>query len=678
MKAETVQITWHDAKPVLTLDFHRLSGFLATGGADHDIKFWSLQQTQNKGEVSKASYESSLAYHSSSVNILRFSPSGEQLASGADGGELVLWKLHYAENGNIWKVLKTLSFHRKDVLDLQWSPDGAFLISGSVDNSCIIWDATKGVLHQILDAHLHYVQGVAWDPAGVYVASTSSDRTCRIHINKPQNSKGKGQERINYVCQHVITKAETQNQCSAKLHLFHDETLPSFFRRLQWSPDGSFLVVPAGVHKFAADSSTSNTAYIFSRKDFSRPALQLPGATKPVVAVRFCPLIFALHTENSDALFKLPYRLVFAIATLNSLYIYDTESSTPLAIFAGIHYAAITDIAWSPDARFLAVSSQDGYCTLVEFENGELGSPATFSEIPSHVARYLTQATGESTSFTREKMDTDMSTANENVTRKDLKVETEEDWKAIHSERPEKLKLIVEKEVDDLALGAPSNASLSNGKESNCDQKKHEDMRSVANLSKSSRRRITPVPVEMGNFVGEKMDVDMSIADEKIMSIEIEMDDRKVAESTGPVNYEVMREEADISALTYSGNGSHADTQAAAIPPKTSRRHITPIIVETTNPMGEKMDIEMPIADEKIMSKEVKMDEDGKMMQVTGLEKPEAAVEVDNSALMSSSKCSQNNKKECVADQGQEHTQPEANLPMTSQRRITPIAVEKP
>lgn len=34
---------------------------------------------------------------------------------------------------------------------------------------------------------------------------------------------------------------------SVKNHLFHDETLPSFFRRLAWSPDGSFLLVPAGI-----------------------------------------------------------------------------------------------------------------------------------------------------------------------------------------------------------------------------------------------------------------------------------------------------------------------------------------------------------------------------------------------------------------------------------------------
>jgi hypothetical protein len=34
---------------------------------------------------------------------------------------------------------------------------------------------------------------------------------------------------------------------SVKNYLFHDETLPSFFRRLAWSPDGSFLLVPAGI-----------------------------------------------------------------------------------------------------------------------------------------------------------------------------------------------------------------------------------------------------------------------------------------------------------------------------------------------------------------------------------------------------------------------------------------------
>lgn len=381
MRGGTVQINWHDTKPVLTLDFHPFSGILATGGADFDIKLWLINSGEGEKKVPSVSYHNSLSYHGSAVNALRFSPSGEELASGADGGELILWKLHTSDAGQVWKVLKTLSFHRKDVLDLQWSSDGAFLISGSVDNSCIIWDMNKGSVHQILEAHCHYVQGVAWDPLAKYVASLSSDRSLRICVNKP--TKAKGIEKMNHVCQHVITKVDHQqtvdNSKSAKSHLFHDETLPSFFRRLSWSPDGSFLLVPAGSYKISPVSEPINTAYVFSRKDLSRPALLLPSASKPVVAVRFCPKSFSLRGTATSAFFKLPYRFIFAVATLNSLYIYDTESVQPIAVFAGLHYAAITDISWSPTGKYLALSSQDGYCSLVEFVDDELGSPICLS-----------------------------------------------------------------------------------------------------------------------------------------------------------------------------------------------------------------------------------------------------------------------------------------------------------
>ncbi|CAI9112899.1 OLC1v1013405C2 [Oldenlandia corymbosa var. corymbosa] len=383
MKGGTVQINWHDTKPVLTLDFHPLSGILATGGSDFDIKLWTINSGEEQVKGPGATYKTSLCYHTSAVNVLRFSPSGEQLASGADGGELVMWKLHSTDAGEMWKFLKTFTFHRKDVLDLQWSTDGAYLLSGSVDNSCIIWDVNKGSVLQILEGHCHYVQGVTWDPISKFVASLSSDRTCRIYVKKP--SKAKGTERSNYTCQHILSKVETQivnEPKSGKSFLFHDETLPSFFRRLDWSPDGTFLLVPAGTYKQTPGSEAVNTAYIVSREDLSRPALMLPGASRPIVAVRFCPLTFSLRGQNSSTFFNLPYRLIFAVATMNSLYIYDTESVEPIAIVAGIHYAAITDIAWSFDGKYIALSSQDGYCTLLEFGNEELGSVINPSGFP--------------------------------------------------------------------------------------------------------------------------------------------------------------------------------------------------------------------------------------------------------------------------------------------------------
>jgi hypothetical protein len=66
------------------------------------------------------------------------------------------------------------------------------------------------------------------------------------------------------------------------------------------------------------------------------------------ITVQFCigRLIVYSASQTDNTSFSLPYRLVFAVATLDSLFIYDTQHSSPIVVVAGLHYAAITDIAW--------------------------------------------------------------------------------------------------------------------------------------------------------------------------------------------------------------------------------------------------------------------------------------------------------------------------------------------
>lgn len=92
------------------------------------------------------------------------------------------------------------------------------------------------------------------------------------------------------------------------------------------------------------------------------------------VAARFCPLIFQLFSKRTTLL-PLPYRMVFAIATKSSVYLYDTQQKTPFAVISNIHYTRLTDLTWSSDGRLLIVSSTDGFCSLIKFEIGELGVP---------------------------------------------------------------------------------------------------------------------------------------------------------------------------------------------------------------------------------------------------------------------------------------------------------------
>ena len=115
--------------------------------------------------------------HTKTVNVVRFSRDGAAIASGGDGGEIVVWRpadqqAQQAQQGQgdarrradeepelAWRVACILRGHSDDVQDLCWSPDGTMLVSGSVDNTAIVWDAAKGKIIKRLQDHKHYVQG---------------------------------------------------------------------------------------------------------------------------------------------------------------------------------------------------------------------------------------------------------------------------------------------------------------------------------------------------------------------------------------------------------------------------------------------------------------------------------------------------------------------------------------
>eukprot|EP00959_Pyramimonas_sp_CCMP1952_P418286 8762912-Pyramimonas_sp.AAC.2 len=196
---------------------------------------------------------------------------------------------------------------------LSWSPDSQHILSGSVDNTSIVWDAVKGKASVRMADHQHYIQGVAWDPAGRFLVTQSGDRTCRVYApvlpsntSKKQRQQAKQEFQPQYLtCMHILSKRELEQQQeqqppetpgnpadaetpstqlaakAAKHCLFHDDTIPSFFRRLAWSPDGSFLALPTGQYKRDAAAATLHTLYLYSRRSFNRPAAHVPGTYSP-------------------------------------------------------------------------------------------------------------------------------------------------------------------------------------------------------------------------------------------------------------------------------------------------------------------------------------------------------------------------------------------------------------
>lgn len=58
------------------------------------------------------------------------------------------------------------------------------------------------------------------------------------------------------------------------------------------------------------------------------------------------PVPSAQTASTPASMFALPYRLMYAVASQDSVLLYDTQQAGPIAIFKGLHYSAFTDVAW--------------------------------------------------------------------------------------------------------------------------------------------------------------------------------------------------------------------------------------------------------------------------------------------------------------------------------------------
>lgn len=412
MKCTIPEISWHNRDPVLSVDIQPtpISSTtdgkgnltrLASGGSDSHVLIWYVHNTDDAVQLELAS---DLTNHQRAVNVVRWSPSGEILASADDENFIILWHLkkdsdekekynvfddEVTKNLETWMIYKTLRGHLQDVYDLAWSPNSEELLSGSVDNTAIVWKAGKTNTRanrerHILDDHKGFVQGVAWDPKNEYLATLSTDRYFRLYR---WNEKAKTYRVCNRISKSKYPVDDSSPLYEKTFRLFHDDTLQTFYRRICFSPDGELIFVPSGVMEDlsngAAGAKMKNTTYIFTRHNLRAPAVVLPAMDQYTVVVRCCPELFTLrpHDENVRPMIALPYRVIFAVATKKSVYFYDTQQKIPFGVISNIHYARLTDLTWSSDGSVLIVSSVDGFCTLVTFENGELGDfykpPAT-------------------------------------------------------------------------------------------------------------------------------------------------------------------------------------------------------------------------------------------------------------------------------------------------------------
>ncbi|KAJ5649456.1 Chromatin assembly factor 1 subunit B [Penicillium longicatenatum] len=199
MKASALLISWHDDNvPIYSVHFDpNGKGRLATGGNDNNVRLWRVEST---GEERKVTYLSTLIKHTQAVNVVRFCPKGEMLASAGDDGNVLLWvpsELQTqpalgedrSDDKETWRVKHMCRSSGAEIYDLAWSPDGVFIMTGSMDNIARIYNAQTGQMVRQIAEHSHYVQGVAWDPLNEFVATQSSDRSVHIYSLKTKDGQ---------------------------------------------------------------------------------------------------------------------------------------------------------------------------------------------------------------------------------------------------------------------------------------------------------------------------------------------------------------------------------------------------------------------------------------------------------------------------------------------------------
>jgi len=330
--------------------------------SDHKLKVWNIASLLDDATgllFSKSNDENE-------IQVVRWSPDGDFIATGDSGSLVRLWGMREAEHSNgsfnndsnnteNWKCIVTFRGHTMDVTGLAWSPDSSYIASCSIDNSIRVWlvpehyhtislptiETTPHVIlekkpHSNQGGHESWVKDVSWDPVGRYLASVSDDKSVIIWRCADWKQEAKLQEPF------LKSKENTPRR-----------------RQISWSPDGAFVCVS---HAY---EPPKHVAYVIERNQWndSATAVRLVGHTAPVSLVSFSPAIYERQQDIRST--------VVAIACQKgTLSLWSPGRNRPLVICKGLFAASqISDIQWSPDGSKLFLCSIDGNVVCIKCDH---------------------------------------------------------------------------------------------------------------------------------------------------------------------------------------------------------------------------------------------------------------------------------------------------------------------
>ena len=208
-----------------------------------------------------------------------------------------------------WELIASNGDHTNAKQSTAISPDGSKAVSGSNDGIVRVWEIASGNQLAVFNGHEGAINEVAWSADGANIATASDDGTAKIW--------------------------EAESYTESRLLLGHNGAVLS----IEWSPDGSLM----------ATTGADGTIRIWNAEDGTER--NNFGQNEAVVDLTWSP-------DGNQV----------AVASGNEVWIRIVDTGG--TIFSFTHDAKVNGVAWSPNGRFIATTSDDKTVNLWGAQSG--------------------------------------------------------------------------------------------------------------------------------------------------------------------------------------------------------------------------------------------------------------------------------------------------------------------
>ena len=316
-----------------------------------------------------------LRAHLGRFNDVEFSEDSSQLITAGGDGAIRFWDV---ETG---KLVRVLMAHDGEVRALAWSSDRKTLASGSSDKTIRLWDPIAGKVTKVLKGSTASISHVAWSPDSLRMASSGHGATS-VQIWSLRSGKIAGSLKAT---DHVRTIAWGSE--SGVLATGADDGNVSLWNVRTGKPYGHYpLDQYKSKSKRGGVRAHSVGAMAWSPVDpkmlavsFSSTSIKLWKSRTRIFTKTMKPVAKGRYTRigRPGCIEWSPNGRTVVVGDSGGKVRFWNAATGSKKHEVGEHSESVSNIAWSPDGKFVATASGDATSCLIDAETGEVARKIT-------------------------------------------------------------------------------------------------------------------------------------------------------------------------------------------------------------------------------------------------------------------------------------------------------------